>query len=299
MKTNNGLIRIVIAVLIMSLGVRSGAVSAESSLSADLPMKAALPLVFKNFTFGPGNISGKVIDASTGGGLAGAQVCIGANCKNSDMDGLYSFTDLYAGGQYMIASKEMYLPEAKFSNVVPHETTTADFILIPDVEIGRVRMRIVLTWDTNPTWPPTGLLNDLDAHIWIDRPDPPTHVGYYDAEMHSGSCAGFPNACLEADKQDGLGPETVAIGEQEEPGAIYYYGVMNYNQFNPDFPPLSQIRALVRVFSEEGLLYSFNSPTSGEGNFWYLFKMDAVNLAIEPVNCITTFPLEGQLPVCE
>jgi hypothetical protein len=156
-----------------------------------------------------------------------------------------------------------------------------------------IKMRFVLTWDPTPAWPNPGspsesTPNDLDAHLWLSALIP-AHV----SSQNQGDCTNYPNACLEVDYQLGFGPETVAIRELEV--AKYFYGVLNYYQDYPGVPPITKSAAKVQIYDENGLVQAFQAPTSGQGDFWYVFSMDQSG-SITPQNCILYY--SGGVPKC-
>lgn len=253
-----------------------------------------MPLVLQQYTQAPGYISGKVFDASSPSRnpLAGAQVCAAGVCDTADEEGVYLLENIPDGLHPVTASVKDFHSLSERVLVKPFQTTQQDFALTPFTELTDVFMRIVLTWDATPTWGPDNTPNDLDAHMWLEAPDPPTHVDF----ETRGDCTTFPNTCLEVDYQYGFGPETMAIRQLES--TVYYYGILNYYRGYPGVPEITQSNARVRLFQEEGMTHEFIVPTNGEGDFWYIFSLssDGATAAIHVKNCITTY--DGNIPVC-
>ncbi len=251
-----------------------------------------LPIIVGNFNFGPGTVAGMVINASSGAPVNNARVCVyPSKCKTTGIDGKYQITGVEAGGHQLTATADKFNSDSRWMGVVAGKSATQNFALSPVFTSENVAMRIVLTWDPTPTWPnpfppPPSRDNDLDAHMWLAAITP-WHI-YSDSD-HRGDCTNYPNACLEVDYKQGFGPETMAIRKLEN--ATYYYGVLNYYQGYPGVPPMTGTSAQVQVYNENGLLYTFHVPATGDGDFWYIFSMASDgNLAVfTERNCITSF----------
>lgn len=263
--------------------------SAQAGLDAgDEQGKLLLPLMFNQFIFGPGTVTGRVIDASNGLGLVNASVCLPTmECALTNSQGDYTLS-APPGQQELSASMTGYFSVIKTVDVVGGYTTEQNFALSPYLTGGNVELRIVLTWDATPTWPPDQVENDLDAHLWLEALLP-AHV-YFD---NKGDCTNYPNACLEADYRRGFGPETIAI-RQFEPETIYHYGVLNYNQGANGVPLINQTAAHLEIYDEDGLVTSFDVPsTPTGGNFWYAFTYtyspQQGTWVVTPINCIADY----------
>jgi len=247
-----------------------------------------LPIMLKQFIFGPGTVSGRVFDASNGLGLADANVCLPTMaCTTTNSQGYYTI-QASPGEQELTASMTGYFSVIKTVEVVGGYTSELNFALSPYLTGGNVELRIVLTWDPTPTWPPDQVENDLDAHLWLEALLP-AHV-YFD---NKGDCTNYPNACLEADYRRGFGPETIAI-RQFEPDTVYHYGVLNYNQGATGVPLINQTSAHVEVYDEDGLVTSLDVPQQPTGgNFWYVFTYtyspQQGSWMITPINCIADY----------
>jgi len=249
-----------------------------------------LPIIVGNFNFGPGTVSGMVINASSGAPVNNARVCVyPSKCKTTGTDGKYQITGVDAGGHLLTATADKFNSDSRWMGVVAGGSAKQNFALSPVFTSENVALRVVLTWDPTPTWPnpnppPTGWDNDLDAHLWMAA-FTPVHI----SASNRGDCTVYPNACLEVDYKQGFGPETLAIRKLEN--ATYYYGVLNYYQGYPGVPPMVGTSAQVQVYNENGLLYTFHVPSTGDGEFWYVFSMASDgNLAVfTERNCITNF----------
>jgi len=259
------------------------------SVSAEGTAPIYLPVIASNFLTGPGKITGKVIDASQPDlSIQNAQVCVDlTNCAFSDTNGIYSIESVLSGGRRAAISADKYVPTTSFVEVIANQTATLNFALSPDLTASNVLMRSVVTWSSNPSWPPDNWPNDLDAYLWMD-----TQLPRLIFSADPGECTVYPYACLEADFQQGFGPETIAIGKMTS-GAVYYFGVYNYNQgFSSSVPPITQTGAKVQVYDKSGIMQTFEVPPTGNGDFWYVYKMDDTG-KITPINCVTTLSSEN------
>jgi hypothetical protein len=261
---------------------------------ASAELKTSLPLVLQKYSQTPGSITGRVFDSTsvTRAALADVQVCVAGACDATDVEGVYLLENIPDGLLKVSASATDFHTLTESVLVKPNEATHQDFALTPFSELTDVFMRIVLTWDPTSSWPPDSTPNDLDAHMWLEAPDPPTHVSF-DAR---GDCTTFPNTCLEVDYQYGFGPETMAIRQLEN--TVYYYGILNYYADYPGVPEITQSNAKVRIYQENGVTYEYSVPKTGEGDFWYIFSIetDGATATIIEKNCITTYD-EG-IPAC-
>jgi hypothetical protein len=257
-----------------------------------------LPVLHDRFDTGPGDIKGEVIDAVSGSPVADAMVCYEKNCVQTDENGAYKLTGIPAGGQYFYASAATYYSIGRWADVIAHQEVQLNLVMSQILSISQVTMRIITTWSSNQFWPPANYENDLDAFLWVTTSGiAPQLVWDATPDVSIAQCTSYPNACKENDAREGTGPETIAI-QILTPGSTYYFGVLNYNQYQPDVPPIIETQAAIGVYNEQGLMETFVIPSKGEGNFWYVFSMDDTG-AIHPQNCIIELsPSEGTLPDC-
>lgn len=278
-------------------------------ISTEIPQQARaqsdgiqvyLPVTYNRFNSGPGTVKGEAIEATNGSAISGATICYQSNCLQTDSAGMFRFENIPAGAQYFSITKAKHYPVGQWTNVIAYQENQLN-VVMSQVLFGKV-MRIVTTWSTNPCWPvsanspclPPAHENDLDAAMWVTTAGiTPTLI-----ENVSGTqCANYPYACKENDARQGTGPETIAI-QQFTAGSSYYFGVLNYNQYQPNVPPISRTQASVSVYTEQGLKDTFTIPNTGIGNFWYVFSMDASG-TIARQNCILQLsPDINTLPDC-
>ena len=256
--------------------------------------RALLPMVMTKYPEGPGSITGRAFDASkpTHDSIEGAEICVFDQCDTTDSDGIYMLEGIPGGMRWLEAAAPDFYQTYEIVRVKEGEVAERDIALTPFLELSDVFMRVVVTWNETPVWPPDNTRNDLDAHLWLEAPDPPTHIDF----SYRGDCTTFPNACLESDYQTGYGPETLAIRQLES--TTYHFGVLNYYAGYPGVPPITSSQAKVRVYLESGEYYEFDVPTTGTGDFWYVFSLesDGTTASLEEHNCITGF--NGEVPDC-
>lgn len=265
-----------------------------------------LPVTDNQFVIGPGVVKGVVIDATNGSAIKGAMICYEKDCVHADKAGRYRLTDIPAGAQSFRATATNYYSIGRWTNVRAYQENQLNIVMSQKLSISQVTMRIVTTWSTNPCWPADSnppcfspaYENDLDAFLWVTTVGiTPTLVWDSDPNISITQCTHYPNACKENDAREGTGPETIAI-QAFTAGTKYYFGVLNYNQYQPPVPPMSQTQALVSIYNDQGLIDTFDVPSTGTGNFWYVFSLDAVG-NIHPQNCIIELsPFDGTLPDC-
>lgn len=298
MRISNRTYWLALVMVLLCLGLVYPTGSTQPAQAQDLgpyDLRVVLPAVMNGYRQGPGDLSGKVVDASTENQAAvpGASVCYGTQCATTNASGYYELKNLPGGGVNLYVSAVGFIPLEQSVNVLAFKTTTANIALSRPLAAGNIATRIVLTWDPTPYWGPYE--NDLDAHLWLNIPNPPTHISADDR----GDCTTLPNACLGENVRRGFGPETIDISGLKI--ATYYYGVLNYNQYQPGVPTITRSKAQVQLYDRDGAVMTFKAPTTGEGNFWYVFSMVSVDgkaAVITPVNCITDLPAEGQIPQC-
>ena len=83
---------------------------------------------------------------------------------------------------------------------------------------------------------------------------------------------------LNTNVTNGYGSETITVA-QFFPG-LYSYFVEKFAGIGD----LNSSKATVEVYNEEALLTTFEVPTNGTGNFWYVCDIDGETMAISPVN---------------
>jgi len=275
-----------------------------------------LPLVMRNPA--TGTVTGKVMDATSKIGIAGAQVCYTSRCVSTlaepeDQKGYYTIDKVGVGEPLLSANAEGYWGETSSTEVISGQVSLMNFALSPveliTLPVG-VDYRVLLTWGENADWP-NGFANDLDAHLMVDSlldfhvwyecllpKEPPPGGGEFDPECYyyRGKTTVFPYARLLVDEQLGFGPETIDISIQE-PTLTYHYLVTIANKQVEGIPAFSENDVNVKVFGSEGKIKDY-SPPAGDGNTWYLFRMEVENETgqIIDANCVLWWPPDSPTP---
>jgi hypothetical protein len=210
-----------------------------------------------------GTVEGFVIDVTTGFGIEGVSVSVldASGSATTESDGGFSIS-VPIGSQTLVFTKTGYVFPNQEVSVTEGQTTTvpgSSIIGNPELESGEYR--IVLTWNLNPA--------DLDSHLLTPSAE---HI-YYLNPLGT-------NANLDVDDVTSYGPETITI-TNEEVGTYKYY-VHRYSGTGT----LAGSGALVRVFDTSGLVQSFTAPSSGTGDYWFVFTMNGGLISI--VNSIQT-----------
>jgi hypothetical protein len=251
----------------------------------------------KGCSRGPGIVTGKVLNAVTEAPVVGATVCFGSLCTTTDTLGNYTLEQVPSGNRVLEASASGFNSVLSSVNVPDCRLATLNFALSSFLSGDRI-LRAVLTWDPTDWWrcAPCGpgeqdWPNDLDIHFWIldlQTPSNSEHINSGNSQDR-GVCDQFPSSRIEADAIFGFGPETLDVCAYED--AVYHYGVLNVNQYYPgNVPPITGIGAEVKIYLAQGLFKTYHPPSTGAGDFWYVFTMNGITGVITDTNCITYLP---------
>jgi hypothetical protein len=290
----------VLAILFFFLGTGSPAV-ADSNI-------IYLPLIEKNWVDAPGSITGRVTDAGKPGsdtnGVNGVRVCYRDICATTAdqvinqiaRPGYYTLKNIPPGYQVLNTTADTYEPQTAGVSVIGKQTVTLNIAITTQLKFSDIRFRFMVTWRPEQTWTcpldNTSWPNDLDSQLWVVGPSYWAHIDPY---YNRGECTNDPYACIEADATYGSGPETVDI--QQLPGEEkYYFGVLNLNNGRCGVPLITSSMAQIQVYSQEGLLQTYQIPSSGDGNLWYAFQFDSAG-TFTTTNCITWYAGD-QPPQC-
>lgn len=152
---------------------------------------------------------------------------------------------------------------------LPAATTTVDG---PPREEKTIR--IVLQWGPTPA--------DLDAHLTGPAAEAGRrfHLSYFDPRR----TAGATDARLDADEDEGYGPETVVL---TNPGqGAYRYSVHDFgNRESLDAEALANSGASVEVYRGDALLATFYPRVNVPGTLWTVFELR--NGEVVPVDAMT------------
>lgn len=226
----------------------------------------------------PGDITGLIIDATTGNGIYGADVELRAGHNNttgpvimtdsSEPDGEYYFDDVDPGTYTIQAHKTAYNSNYTNGVAVSNEITVYDVTLSPILEDGEIR--IILTWDEDPIDLDSHLLLKVDSFIW--------HVWFADM----GSQISMPYAELDVDDVSSFGPETVTIA-QIFPTRYKYW----VHHWTGQGSISTTSNAVVKIYNQWGLLKEYHAPVTGEpGLWWEVFDYDGTTGAITDIDLI-------------
>ncbi len=247
---------------------------------------------------GSGTLTGKVTSALTGLPISGATVTIAGLTATTTTDGSYTinnvpvgtlkanfsatptsgtapltvqFSDLSTEGMQTVTVSATGF--TAYSNnqvaIAAGSTTSLNISLSPTIT-GNT-LRIVLNWGATP--------EDLDSHLLTPSIGGSTYHVYFGDE---GSATNPPYAILDHDETNGYGPETITISQ-------FYTGRYKYyvHRYSSD-ASLTTSRAVVQIYGASGLLSTFQVPTTGSGDYWYVCDIDGATRAITPVNMIQT-----------
>lgn len=216
-----------------------------------------------------GTISGTVTDATTDGQpIQGATVKSGDISTTTDADGKYVLNNVPISNTTIQASKSGYIALSYSLSLAENEQKVVDFPLSPALTTNEA-FRIVLTWGENP--------DDLDSHLLVppDHTDGTEgyHIYYYTAGINDPEV--YPYAYLDIDDTTSFGPETVTI---------YKRLTQTYKYYVHDFDETGQLKtssAVVHVYNQNGLVKTYNVPSSGSGLYWYVFDINASGQIID------------------
>jgi|GEM_PF-2384151 len=243
-----------------------------------------------------GTLTGKVTNALTGLAISGATVSIAGRTGTTGTDGSYTitnvpvgtldanftasptsgtapltvqFTDLSTEGmQSVSASATGYMSYSNNQVVITGGVTTTLNISLSPTITGNA-LRIVLNWGSTPA--------DLDSHLRTPSIGGSTYHVYFGDK---GSATGAPYAILDHDETSGYGPETITISQ-------FYTGTYKYyvHRYSSD-GSLPTSGAVVQIYGSTGLLRTFQVPTTGSGDYWYVCDIDGTTRSVTSVNRI-------------
>lgn len=242
------------------------------------------------------SITGRITDSRNGNPIAGAVVTLLNLSATSDQSGNYTISDIPAGAlvadfnanpvtgtvplqvQFTDFSTEntYTISVAKtdfvtYSNshlvLIPNSINSFDISLTPQISEGK--MRIVLNWGAAP--------NDLDSHLKTPAINGNSYHIYYSSR---GDSTQAPYSTLDVDKRLGFGPETITV-HQFFPG-VYSYFVKQFT-FDGSLPSSN---AVVQIYTKDGLVKTYNAPSTGSGMYWHVCNIDGATKTITDINRI-------------
>ncbi|RPI02068.1 MAG: VWA domain-containing protein [Calditrichaeota bacterium] len=242
------------------------------------------------------NLEGRVTDATTGVGIAGAEVSLAgihtiteasghyrlegiptnlvtsnftANPRSGEAPLTVQFTDLSgSSSQTLTVAANGYITYESPIILESGSSTSRDVALSPIITDSE--FRIVLNWGMTPA--------DLDIYLLV--PATLDYSSYYVYYNHKGATGQYPWAILDIDRRQGFGPETITI-EQLIPSQ-YVIFVHNYSHE----ASLTASEGIVQIYSKTGLQHTISVPTTGEGNYWYIGDLDGATKQVTLKNIL-------------
>ncbi len=210
-----------------------------------------------------GTASGRIINASTGYGIADVKLTIREGSGNqygdviletkTDSQGNYS-VDLDEGRYTVCAEAEGFLSEFFEINVVKGMTMAGqDLSMSSTLKSGQAR--IVLEWGADPC--------DLDAHLQT----PSGEVSFMNQDIPG-------IASLDVDARSGYGPETVVIDDVSN--GSYTYFVEHYSGAGS----LATSGATVKIYMPGESQPQVVSVPGGSGRIWNVFTISGGKLSV-------------------
>ena len=260
MKTKNLFITLLSVITIMSfVGCKSddGSVATSGATSGTSDSSSTSSSVTAT-----GDVGGTTKDAVTGT----VEGSVTVNLRNqsggivatttSDVNGVYSFTDILVGSYTLEFTKAGYISGTETITVVDSQVITVNPTISETLASGQIR--IVLTW---------GTLGDLDSHVFYTGSPANFHVYYKTTSSN--------NVTLDVDDTDGEGPETMTISSQL--AGTYEFHVYDYNGLDI----LQNRSAHVKVYDDTGLIGNFSVPAA-TGTLWKVFSLTGG--VVTPIN---------------
>jgi hypothetical protein len=199
-------------------------------------------------------------NALDGKPIPGATVAIpGIGTFTTNAKGIITFPQRADGTFTMTVSKSGFITTPIEFKIQTGIVIFNWFSISP--EMPNKDYRIVLDWGERPS--------DLDLHF---EKRGGYHISYRNMRSHSDG-----NVQLDRDDTSGYGPETITI-ERTDARSVYTLYVIDYtNQRSRNSSALSQSGAVIRVYSRNQLLHTFQVP-AGQGTRWEVFRIEGGNI---------------------
>jgi hypothetical protein len=160
---------------------------------------------------------------------------------------------------------------------------TSDWSQAHAVIIQTLSYEVVLSWGAHP--------RDLDAHLWTPEIQGLRYHVYY---LATGTLDTAPYCSLDADNENGYGPERVTI-TTAFPGD-YIYAVHHYAGDST----ITSSNARVELLVDGAVYRTFDVPDEpAQGRtWWHVFRLDGAAGTVTELNVLSTGPpdLTGELP---
>ena len=247
-----------------------------------------------------GRVSGRFINALTGGNISGVTYEIRRGWNNisgdyiatSTVNGSYNVT-LPAGNYTVYAKKDGFIPASVNVTIVANASAQADITMSPedtgDLDTS-VNLRFILTWGSTPS--------DLDSHLFGPGVNGAGmfHT-YYSSKNYNYN--GELIANLDLDDTSSYGPETTTIYKANSSGTYSYYVHDYTNRNSGTSKVMSNSGAKIEIYNGNNLYATFNVPTNVGGTVWHVFDYDPATGIITPVNRMTYSSDPGDLGLYE
>jgi hypothetical protein len=269
--------------LVASLNGFVTAVAFNTDATSGASTAPTIPLAPDNKT--PGNLTGGVRDATTGGLVANPTLDLRAGVNattgtplattTGDVESVYFFNNIPPGTYTITASATGYV-SGSVTAVVLGNQSTANVPSITLSPVGAEVARIVLTWDSLPS--------DLDAHL--TGPDSSTGTRFHVYFGNEGRLDSLPHAFLDIDNTSGFGPETITLTKQFS--GVYRFSVHDYS--NSDLTTSTALAgsgARVQLFLNGQLAHEYFVPNQ-PGTLWTVFELSGTT--VTPINAMTYQP---------
>lgn len=237
-----------------------------------------------------GTMTGKVVNALNGGGVAGATVraYVGVNAAPSprrpDVQPAYSTTTASDGsfsiaaapGAYtFMATGTGYSQATSVGIAIGGSTRHAGEIILPPAATGG-GMYVVVTWGTcgNP-----GVPCDLDAHLTGPQVGSDTTARFHTYHAARAYVAGDTVSALDVNDVTGPGPEVISLRPSAQPGVYRFYVHDATNAANSASLALSQTSGVrVDIYMDSRVVATFFPPGGQAGTLWKVFEWDGARL---------------------
>ncbi len=212
-------------------------------------------------------VTGSVLNAVTGAGLAGANVTLQPTGTGkmrtaiTDAAGKYSLYVVNPGSYTLSAAANSFISVSQSATLTGGQTQTAVFALTAPLSAGQYR--VIVTWhstvdlDAHMTGPATGTAR---FHVWWLEPDDLLSPITTQLNVDSGS----------------PGPETLTFTPNAN--GAFRFSVHNYtDRDKTGNAALSQSGVTVRVYNGSQQVQSFTAP-AGNGTLWKVFEFSGGQL---------------------
>ena len=198
----------------------------------------------------------RFFNAKTGETVDGAAVKIeGIGNYTSDLAGKVTFNTVDDGTYYFLFGKDGYINTKYQFEIIAGTIFFNRFSVSPVIKLGDTR--IVLDWGATP--------RDLDAHL--------VKMDAYHISFRNMIKSEDGTVVLDRDDRDGFGPETITINNLDANGTYSFYVHDYTNQANTTARDLSQSKAVVRVYSNSGLVKEYRVNPGSTGVLWNVFTI--------------------------